>query len=249
MIIEQVETFFSKLSKRERLLVIIAAVLVVLALMDMLVLGPILHHLNSVEGEINRKAAAIRRDLRILSFKEAILEEYAQYVRYMDSGEKSEEEIVAALLRKIETIASEKSVSISNVQPGDVLATSIFRVYKTSIAGQGALMNVLEFMYLLEESDYLFRVTKYELVPKSKGSEIVKFSLDIERVFITKEDVDVDAILAEQKKKESLTPQEEDQEEAGGEGAQPQEDLVMLDASTFDSELQEDTAEGLKETV
>ncbi|MCM8774738.1 MAG: hypothetical protein NC930_00040 [Candidatus Omnitrophica bacterium] len=189
MIVEQVETFYSKLSKNGQLLFIIAVISSLMALMDLLVLGPILTHIHSMDLDIADKTAALKRDLRILSFRDGILSEYKKYQSYLDSGEKTQEQIVSALLNKIESFAKEKSVSISDVQPGDMTESSIFQIYKTSLSGEGKLLDVLQFMDMLEESDYLFRVIKFTLTPKSKGADVMKFTLDIERVLVAGEEI------------------------------------------------------------
>ena len=101
-----------------------------------------------------------------------------------------QEEIIAALLKKIETLASQQSVTVTNVRPGDVEDKSNFRIYKTSIDCEGKLGNILSFVNLMEQSDYLFQVERYTMSPKSKGSEITKCTFDIARILITAENID-----------------------------------------------------------
>src|SRR3989338_87599 len=182
--VEQFEALFAKLSKNEKVLFTVAFVGLVMVIMDTLVLGPILSQIKVLDVEIVTKSEMIKRDLRLLTFKRGILNQYADYISYMDSGEKSPEEIIASLLKKIEVIAIEKSVGISNQQVGEASSGSIFQEYKTSLQGEGTLLNVLSFMHALEQSDYLFRVTKYTLAPKSKGAEVIKFTMDMGRVLV-----------------------------------------------------------------
>ena len=61
--------------------------------------------------------------------------------------------------------------------------------YKTTLECSGKLKDILEFMQALEESDYLFQITKYSLTPKAKGSDVMKCSLSMSRIFITAEKV------------------------------------------------------------
>ena len=142
-----------------------------------------------LEAESQVKRQTIRRDLRILSFKESILKEYDKYKTYLDTGKKSKEEIVSALLREIETIAGQKSITISNVQPGDVQENPIMDESKTSLECAGKLRDLLEFMQALEESDYLFQITKYSMTPKGKGSDVMKATVAMSRIFITAEKI------------------------------------------------------------
>ncbi len=182
-----ISNFYSKLSKSEKLIFVVAFLFVMTAFMDRLVLGPILAQQKLLEVEVQSKFQTIRRNLRILSFKDSILKEYTKYKEYLDTGKKTKEEIVSALLREIETIASQKSITISNIQPGDVEGNPIMEEYKTSLECSGKLRDILEFMQALEESDYLFQITKYDLAPKGKGSDIMKCSISMSRIFITAE--------------------------------------------------------------
>lgn len=176
--------FFAKLSKSEKILAGAASAVVFIAIMDGLVLGPILSELKAMDKKINSKAETIKRDKKITSFRDRIMEEYAKYSNYLDTGEFSQEEIIAALLKKIETLATQQTITVKNIQPGDVEEKPIFQVYKTSIECEGTLANMLSFMNLLEQSDYLFEITRYSVGPKSKGADIVKCNMDIARTLI-----------------------------------------------------------------
>ena len=180
---------FSKLNPQSRILFIAAAVFVALALMDRLMIGPFTSQMKYMEEESKAQKENIKRSKRVISFREGILEEYSKYSTYLDTGEMTQEEIIAALLKKIETLAGQQSVTVTNVRPGDVADTSNFRIYKTNIDCEGKLVNILSFVNLMEQSDYLFQVERYTMSPKSKGSEITKCTFDIARILITSENI------------------------------------------------------------
>ncbi len=185
-----IEEIFSKLSGKSRVLFIVAATFVALAVMDRLMIGPFTSQMEYLKAEAKAQTESLRRSKRVFSFRDGIFQEYAKYSTYLDTGEMTQEQIVAALLKKIETIAGQQSVTVTNTRPGAVEEKPNFRVYKTSIDCEGKLGNVLSFINLLEQSDYLFQVERYTMGPKSKGSEIVKCTLDIARILITSEKID-----------------------------------------------------------
>ena len=176
--------FFAKLSKSEKILAGAASAVIFIAIMDGLVLGPILSELKIMDKKIFSKAEAIKRDKKIASFRDRIMEEYAKYNNYLDTGEFSQEEIIGALLKKIENLANQQTIMVKNIQPGDVEEKPVFQIYKTSIECEGTLANMISFMNLLEQSDYLFEITRYSVGPKSKGADIVKCNMDIARTLI-----------------------------------------------------------------
>jgi hypothetical protein len=200
------QDFFTKLKPREKIIFLVTAGVVFLALMDRLVIGPILSRMKVMDAEVETQWENIKRDRRILSFRERILEEYAKYSNYLDTGEKTQDEIIASLLKKIETLAKQQEVTVSSVRPGDVEEKPVYQIYKTIIECEGTLNNVLAFMNLLEQSDYLFQITKYTMIPKSKGAEIIKCSMDIERILITVEMEGKKANSAPPAEKEKSTP-------------------------------------------
>ena len=183
------EEIFSKLNGPSRILFIVAVTFAALAIMDRLMVGPFTSQMKYMEAESKAQKENIKRSKRIVSFRGGILDEYSKYSTYLDTGAMTQEEIIAALLKKIETLAAQQSVTVTNSRPGDVEEKSNFRVYKTSIDCEGKLGSILSFINLLEQSDYLFQVERYTMGPKSKGSDITKCSLDIARILIAAENI------------------------------------------------------------
>lgn len=183
------EEIFSKLSGSGRILFIVSVAFVALAIMDRLMIGPFTSQMKYMEAESKAQKESIKRSKRVVSFREGILEEYSKFSTYLDTGEMTQEEIIAALLKKIETLAAQQSVTVTNSRPGDVEEKPNFRIYKTSIDCEGQLGNILSFINLLEQSDYLFQVERYSMGPKSKGSDITKCTFDIARILIAAENI------------------------------------------------------------
>ncbi len=180
---------YSELSPIGKGLLVAAVICFFVALMDRMVLGPILSHLKVMDAEIEAREETVKRNLRILSFKDRIMEEYNEYSQYLDSGVKSQEEIIGSLLRKIENFAKQQNISILNIRPGDMEENPVFQIYQTGLDCEGTLTDLLAFMSMLEESDYLFQIVKYNMVPKSKTGEVIQCSMDIERILITADEL------------------------------------------------------------
>lgn len=183
------DAFVAGLKGPTKILFFVTVITISLALMDRLMLGPFLSQEEYLKAEHKAQRENIRRSKRIISFRDRILEEYNQYSAYLDSGELTQEAIVAALLKKIETLAGQQAVTITGIRPGDVEEKPIYKIYKTSLDCEGQLSNVLSFINLLEQSDYLFQVQRYSMGPKSKGSDIIKCTMDIARILVGTEDV------------------------------------------------------------
>ncbi len=182
--------FLGQRTKGEKTLGLAAAITVFAGLMYGVVIGPILTKMNAIDTDISTSRDEIRRDRRILSFKNRILEEYSKSNSYLDSTQKSSEEIIATLLKKIEGVAKDNSITVKDIRPGETEMKPQFKVYKTSMDCEGTLTNLLALMNTLEQSDYLFQITRYSLEPKSKGADILKATLDIARYLIPAEKIE-----------------------------------------------------------
>ncbi len=193
-----IDAFYAKLKGRERVLFVAAVSCVVMVLMDRLVIGPILSQMKLMDAEISAKTQTVRRNMRILSFRDSILNDYSRYSAYFDSVNRKQEEIISRLLKEIESIAAQKSITIVNIKPGDVQENPVFHEYKTTLEFSGKLLDILGFMSLLEESDYLFRITEFSMTPKSKNSDVMKCVLNVTRILMTAENVPSPAVSVAQ---------------------------------------------------
>jgi len=69
------EEFLNQRTKNEKTLGMAAALLVFIALMHGIVIGPILSKMQLIDVDISSRRDEIRRDRRIVSFKDRIYEE------------------------------------------------------------------------------------------------------------------------------------------------------------------------------
>ncbi len=185
----KVKDLYNKFTPRERFLFYGTVGVVIFVLTDFMVLSPIFSNISLLDAEIKAKSQAIQRDMRILSFKDGINKEYNNYESYLDTGERTQEEIISSLLRKLETVAAANTIQIVNVSPGEIEDKPIYKIYKTTLDFEGELKNVFTFLSALEESDNLFQITRYVLAPKSKTGVMMKCNMDMTRILMTAEDM------------------------------------------------------------
>lgn len=186
---EKLKNIYAKMNSREKGLFYGAVGAIILVLTDFMVFHPILSQIKVMEAEIHAKSQSIQRDMRIVSFKDPITNEYRQFEQYLDTGEKTQEEIISTLLKKLENVATQHNIKITNVLPGEIEDKPIYKVYRTTLEFEGPLKDALVFMNELEESDNLFQITRYLLAPKNKSGESMKANMDVSRILITAEDL------------------------------------------------------------
>jgi len=184
-----IQAFLSKLGKRERLMAFVAGGFLFLMFMDRLVLGPILSEMKVLDKSIQAKTQLVKRNIRILSFRDSIVKEYHEKDRYLSAPDANQQEMIANDLHEIESLATQSTVTISNIKAGEITEISFAKELQVSLEFEGTLAHTVAFIKALEESVFLFRIKKFSMSPKSKTSELIKSSLEMTRTIIPKVEI------------------------------------------------------------
>jgi Tfp pilus assembly protein PilO len=179
--LSSIQTFLTRLSKREKSVLYVAAIIISLTLLDRLVIYPIFSKMEELTEEIGEKEAGIKRSLHILTHKDRILAASVKYKTFIKSS-KSEEEEMTALLKEIETLASQSAIYLVDMKPGGVEKTKAAKKYLLSLNCEAQLEQMVEFMYDIEKSAELLTIEKYKLGPKSKDSSVARCSMSISKI-------------------------------------------------------------------
>lgn len=171
-------TFLSHLSKRERLILYIAAGFTLLLILDRLIVHPVLSKMRSLDKEIQAQTAQIKKDFHILTQKEKIIAESRRYASY-SLGELSAEEATTSLLKELEDLANKASVYLVDIKPAGIKQEAGYSKYLVNLSCEAQMEQVIDFMYNIENSKKLLRIEKYNISPKSKESSIAKCSMTI----------------------------------------------------------------------
>ena len=179
-----IQNFISKLSLNEKRVLYIAAALVVVAILDRVFLGPVTSRLNSLEEEIDQEKSVIKRDQRFLSYKDKILSENKEFSPYFANPSQTQEEIIAAFLKKIEMLASESKVNLARVTPAGSQQKTGYMEHYADLECDGELENISKFMYAIETSPDLLKIIKINISPKKAGSSEVRSTMTITKMII-----------------------------------------------------------------
>ncbi|MDB4349755.1 hypothetical protein OAA99_02240 [Omnitrophica bacterium] len=177
------QTLLSRMSKREKSVFYIAAVVISLTVLDRLVVYPIFSKMGELTEEISEKETGIKKSLHILAHKDRILAASVKYKTLIRSS-KSEEEEMTVLLKEIETLANESSIYLVDMKPGGLEDTGPSKKYLLNLNCEAQLQQLVEFMYSIEKSDKLLTIEKYKISPKAKESSVARCSMSISKMVI-----------------------------------------------------------------
>lgn len=177
--------FVARLSKREKIIFYSTAVVIGLVLLDYLVVSPVLTKMNDLDGEIKDKEIAIRNSLTILLHEKQINRERSKYLSSLNQPG-SEEEEVTSFLKEVENIAKESSVYLVDIKPAGKPEKTAQKQYFLELSFEGQMEQVLSFFYNIKTSNQLIKIERYQIAPKTEGSDIIAGSLSISKLIISK---------------------------------------------------------------
>ncbi len=178
--------FFASLNDTGKKLLIVAAVIVLLALFDRLLLSPTMSKISSIDNEIKKEEIEIKQDIRFLGYKNQILQTSEAYQPYLTADNLSDDERIAAFLKKLEILAQKANVTIKTTPTGGSKQDGPYLKYQADVECNGQLKDVVTFMHSVETTTDLMRVTKYNLGgKKSDTGDDVKATMSIVKAIIS----------------------------------------------------------------
>ncbi len=166
--------FYSKLNDQEKKIFYVALVIVLVMVLDRMFLGPSLSKMKTYDEEIRQQRANIQRDLRFVTYKNQILEEDAAFRLYYNNTYRTEEQIIAAFLKKIEMIATEANINLIKITPAESKERKGFVEYYANLECEGLLENIASFMHMIDTSDDLLKIIKTSFsLKRASGDEVV----------------------------------------------------------------------------
>ncbi len=174
--------FLSRLSKKEKRLFYITVAVISIVFLERVVFKPVINKLESFNGKISLEEKKLEKSMLILAQEQTINSEYKKFAQNIKQ-EQSEEEAIAGLLSSIEKMAKSVSVFILDMKPGTVEKSEFYKKYSVKVEVEAKINNLSDFIYQLENSPKLLRVSDFRLTPQKKET-VLKVSMTITEVLI-----------------------------------------------------------------
>ncbi|MFH1593560.1 MAG: hypothetical protein ABID09_02555 [Candidatus Omnitrophota bacterium] len=178
-------TFLSRLSAREKTILYSAMVVISLTLLDRFIVNPIFLKIRTLSAEIEEEETEIKKNLRMLSYKDKIIAERDKYTVFIDKFS-TEEEGLTSLLKEVEDMANKNSIYLIDMKPRGLSGSGESAKYTISLNGEAQMEQIVEFMYNIENSQKLLTIEKYEISPKARESSVAKCSMIISKLIMPK---------------------------------------------------------------
>lgn len=175
--------FSYQFSKREKITLGLTTVILAGFLVYNFVFNPLIERLNNLNQQIILKEAKLKKHLKILSEEPSIESAFKNYADYIKQTT-SEEQEMASLLSKIETVASQVNIHISDMKPRKPKSSDFYKILSVEIEAEGELEALMQFIYTLQNTPHLLKAEKLRLEKQSKRTTGLKAYLVVNKLLI-----------------------------------------------------------------
>ena len=181
---KEIIKFIAGLNDTQKKLLSVALVIVIAALFDRLVISPYMSSLTSINEDITKEEASIKQDIRFLGYKDRISQEAREVDPYLTKTISTDEEMIAAFLKKIEALANQSKVTLIKVNPASGEETPQYWKYQADLECSGQLGDVVSFMHLVNSATDLLKVVKFNFTSKKSDTDEIKATMTIEKIVV-----------------------------------------------------------------
>ena len=143
-----------------------------------------LDQLQEIQEEVVRQENSIKRDLRFLSYKDQILKEGKILDKYTVAKLPEEDVVNNKFFSTVEKLAKRSNVNLIKSNPAQAIDEKDFVQYYANLECAGDLKDMISFIHLLNSTDDLFKIVKFELIPKRGESDEVKAILTVVKLIM-----------------------------------------------------------------
>ncbi len=177
--------WYNRLSSRERRIFQLAAGFVLFLLLDQAVFTRVWDMYSSMEKRITEAEGTYVRNLVNLKRKEIVESDYAKYRSFIRSAGKDEEEN-AGLLSEVEQLARSNQVVLVDMKPREVKARQFYKEYAAELDAEAGMEELIKFIYQLEQSPQLMKVSSAKLTLKEAGTTFVRAKMTVTKTVFLK---------------------------------------------------------------
>ncbi len=178
------KAFYTKLSKRERMILYGTILFLGFLFIDRLILSPILRKMTQLEEEITGQEAGIKKSLHVLLRKEQIVADGKQLEKYATSSDLPDDKEMTVLLKELESMAQKSAVSIVYVKPGAIEQEQGMKRFLASLECEAEMREIVLFFHSLESSAKLLQIERYEIQQKNKESSTARCTIVVSKTLI-----------------------------------------------------------------
>jgi len=173
--------FLNNLSKREKRILLLTVLVGSLSLTYIMVVEPLFKRFNELNSEIMLKKRKLQKIYALLGHKDKIEAEYEKIIK-ADVKDASDEEIIANILKQIETSAKDSGVQLSNIRPERIRQEDYYKRLSIEVNAEAPINALFKFIYKLETSPALLKIERLQITPSRRQEGFVESTFIITKI-------------------------------------------------------------------
>jgi len=121
---------------------------------------------QELDADIKKAEKQLRENYRLIR-KSSFFNRDFKDILEVFSQKASDEEVMSSILTEIEAVASKIEIDISDKKPQKPRRVNFYNKFTISLSIDGDLSKIMEFVYILQNSPYLFEIDELTLSIKS----------------------------------------------------------------------------------
>jgi Tfp pilus assembly protein PilO len=169
-----------KLSKRELIIIIISAI-IILSYVAYRFVSNSPSEDGGLKGQIQMAHRKLGKNQAVISKGPAITQQYHQLVKILGVA-KSEGVEVSAMVSKLEALAKESNMHVANVQPQRAVNKDIVRIFSVELVVDGKWSSIAKFLYLAQSQPNFLNVDELSLEKYSDITSSLRGRIVLSRI-------------------------------------------------------------------
>jgi len=172
----------SKLSKREKSILLGCAAVVVVSILYNLIFEPLVKTWSNLNKQIKGSKLKLKKGKQIVRRSTEIAAHYDKIASFIPQGKGSDEEEITNLLSEIEQLARSAGSRITDIKPRKVKDTGYYKRYIVEVESEGDINGFTKFIYEIQNSSQLLKVEKLSIGMTRASGGVLKANMVISKI-------------------------------------------------------------------
>lgn len=166
--------------KRERFILCLTIILIILFIVYNFAVS-LKNRYISAQTALTKKELLLRKNLKILDTKKTLEADYARLTGYIREV-KSDEKELTALLKDVESLASESGLHIINLKPRGARKERFYKSYEVELDCEFNIKQLTQFLTHIDNDPSLLKIKRFHLSAKENALSTLKANISIARI-------------------------------------------------------------------
>ena len=171
------------LSSREKSILVFCTLTVLIFIGYKGVAQPLHRQSEILNEKIHSSEQKLKKQFNVLERGKIVDKEYEQYAAVFRQTA-SDGQIMSSILSEVESVARENGMRIADMKPKKVKRIDFYNNFSVSIAMNGQLVDIVKFLYILQNTPHLFNIEELVIEKSSPRSSTLDCRLVLNRILI-----------------------------------------------------------------